>query len=76
MAPVLTTAKEFERHQRQIAAMVERSKGPYLRAIRGGTAQKQDAAPPLNGSAGHLPVPTPVGTVHAAPVFDASPAPI
>jgi hypothetical protein len=67
LAPVLATAEMFERQQQQIAAMVDRAIGPYLRTLTGAPAQKK-AATPSQDSAGRLPNPVP-----AAPAFDASP---
>jgi hypothetical protein len=68
MAPMLAAARTVERQQQQIAAMVDRAIGPYLRTLTGAPAQKKPAAPSQD-SAGRPPSPAP-----AAPAFDASPA--
>jgi hypothetical protein len=68
MAPMLAAVRTVERQQKQIAAMVDRAIGPYLRTLTGTPAQKKAAAPSQD-SAGRPPSPAP-----AAPAFDASPA--
>jgi hypothetical protein len=65
---MLAAARTFERQQKQIAALVDRAIGPYLRTLTGAPAQKKAAAPSRD-SAGRPPSPGP-----AAPAFDASPA--
>ena len=72
MAPVLAVARQFERDQRRIAAMVDKAIGPYLRTLAGPPSQKK-ATPTREDSERRLPSPTPAGTAHAAPAFDASP---